>query len=76
MINFCSSPWFHIRLSHSGHYKLCRWNDTASQHHIENTSILDFYNSQDMQKFRKQFLSGDKGTGCDNCYYQESFGKW
>jgi hypothetical protein len=75
MINFCSSPWFHIRLSHSGHYKLCRWNDTASQHHIENTSILDFYNSQDMQKFRKQFLSGDKGTGCDNCYYQESFGK-
>jgi len=73
---FCSSPWFHIRILPNGNYNICRWaNSKNITKNIANTSIQEFYNSNEMQQFRLNFLDGKKQTVCESCYYQDSFEK-
>jgi MoaA/NifB/PqqE/SkfB family radical SAM enzyme len=74
--SFCSSPWFHIRLSYDGSFKVCRWStEYKTQYNIKNTSISEFYNIDEMRLLRTQLLNGEKPNGCATCYYEESFGK-
>lgn len=37
--------------------------------------MLQFYNSEQMQQFRTEFLNGSKPSECNTCYYQDDFGK-
>lgn len=71
--NFCSSPWFHARLTYNGLYESCRWAKNPAR--AAAVSILEFYNSTQMQSLREQLLQGKKPAHCDSCYYEESFGK-
>ena len=74
--SFCSSPWFHIRLSYDGSFKVCRWSTEYKTHYnIKNCSLSEFYNSDEMKILRTQLLNGEKPKGCSTCYYEESFGK-
>jgi MoaA/NifB/PqqE/SkfB family radical SAM enzyme len=75
--SFCSSPWFHLRLSYNGTFHECRWfkNSGVGQANISNTSVMEFYNSDRMQQLRTQLLEGQKPTECNNCYYEDSFDK-
>jgi MoaA/NifB/PqqE/SkfB family radical SAM enzyme len=74
--SFCSSPWFHIRLTYDGSFELCRWaKGYKTNYNIQNTSIRQFYNSDVMNKFRQDLLNGQQPKSCKVCYYEESFGK-
>jgi MoaA/NifB/PqqE/SkfB family radical SAM enzyme len=74
---FCSSPWFHTRLTYNGDFQECRWIKQSSDAaiNVRDTSIIEFYNSERMQQLRTDFLNGKSPVGCSNCYYQDQFGK-
>jgi MoaA/NifB/PqqE/SkfB family radical SAM enzyme len=73
---FCSSPWFHIRLTYDGSYDVCRWSKNgATKFNIRTTSLMEFYNSDAMQQLRLDMLAGNKPVVCEPCYYQDQFGK-
>ena len=71
--SFCSSPWFHVRLTYNGLYESCRWAKTPIRSAAD--SIMQFYNSNQMQNLRQQLLNGGSPEHCASCYYEESFGK-
>jgi pyruvate-formate lyase-activating enzyme len=74
--SFCSSPWFHIRLTYDGSYDVCRWSKHgATDLNIRTTSLMQFYNSEPMRQIRKQLLAGQQPSACEPCYYQDSFNK-
>jgi sulfatase maturation enzyme AslB (radical SAM superfamily) len=73
---FCSSPWFHIRLTYNGDFIPCRWSaQTKTKHNLRNTNILQFYNSEQMRSLRTKLLNGEQPTECSTCYYEDSFNK-
>jgi pyruvate-formate lyase-activating enzyme len=74
--SFCSSPWFHIRLTYDGSYDVCRWSKKGTTDlNIRTTSLMEFYNSDAMRQLRLAMLSGNKHATCEPCYYQDQFGK-
>lgn len=75
--NFCSSPWFHLRLSPEGNYRPCRWGDyeIKSNHHISNTSLSEYLNSNIMSEIRNTMLAGEVPPLCTDCHYESSHGK-
>ena len=74
--NFCSSPWFHFRISYDGTYQPCRWALTPEKkHNIQSTTPVEFYNSQQMRDLRSSLLDGKLPDICKTCNYEESFDK-
>lgn len=75
--NFCSSPWFHIRIDPAGRYLPCRWSShqDATGYTVENTSISEFMNSNIMQGIRAKMLDGDRLSMCSACHYEDSNNK-
>jgi sulfatase maturation enzyme AslB (radical SAM superfamily) len=74
---FCSSPWFHVRLTYDGSFESCRWaNNPSRLHNIKDQTLLQYYNSDQMRVLRQQLLSGQELEHCQTCYYEESFGKF
>ena len=73
---FCSSPWFHLRLTYDGYYETCRWGkNSKTTYNIKDTSILEFYNSDVCKNLRNDLLAGKKLDHCSSCHYEENFGK-
>ena len=73
---FCSSPWFHIRLTFNGDYEPCRWaRRLGATENIRQTTIMQYYNSSEMKSLRLKMLAGETPDECKTCYYEESFGK-
>lgn len=73
---FCSSPWFHLRITYDGSFEKCRWLKTTEHNfNINETSILSYHNSDEMCGFRQDMLDGSAPSECDTCYYQEKFNK-
>lgn len=74
---FCSSPWYHIKITYNGEFKECRWltDQDVPPVNVANTSIMKFYNHERMRKFRSDLLNGVAPNGCSDCYYQDQFGK-
>ena len=74
--SFCSSPWFHVRVSHDGSFEQCRWGkDCKTTNNIKDTSVLQFFNSKDMTQLRTELLNGNSPEICSNCYYEDKFDK-
>lgn len=72
---FCSSPWFHFRLTYDGSYEKCRWLKSAEHtHNISDTKPVHFFDNV-MASFREDFVNGKAPAECETCYYQEQFGK-
>lgn len=73
---FCSSPWFHVRLTYDGSFQSCRWAKSPEKiNSIQNQSLMQYYNSDQMKTLRQQLLMGESPDHCSSCYYEESFGK-
>ena len=82
---FCSSPWFHVGIQPQGEYLACRWSDKDSPYYrflptgedanIATTSILEYFDSDTMRKFRGEFLDGSTPELCKSCYYEDGFNK-
>lgn len=75
--NFCSSPWFHIRIDPAGRYLPCRWSShqDPTGYTVAGTSILEFMNSDIMQGIRARMLDGDDQSMCSACRYQDANNK-
>jgi MoaA/NifB/PqqE/SkfB family radical SAM enzyme len=73
---FCSSPWFHVRLTYDGSFEPCRWaKNPVRSNSFRDQTLMQYYNSDQMKVFRTQLLNGEKPNYCSTCYYEESFGK-
>jgi sulfatase maturation enzyme AslB (radical SAM superfamily) len=73
---FCSSPWFHVRLTYDGSFESCRWGkDLKRDHKFQNETIMQYYNSDQLKLLRRQLLDGESPNHCSTCYYEESYGK-
>jgi MoaA/NifB/PqqE/SkfB family radical SAM enzyme len=74
--SFCSSPWFHLRVLPNGNYNVCRWASSKTiTKNISNTSLIDFYNGEEMSNLRLQLLNGETPDICKSCQYQDKFDK-
>jgi len=79
--NFCSSPWFHIRINPAGYFLPCRWDFFAydlnhtTDHNISNTTISEYMNSDVMQTLRSQLLDGQAVEICKSCRYEDQSDK-
>jgi hypothetical protein len=79
--NFCSSPWFHIRIDPAGNYLPCRWGDqwealaNPTQCNINNTILSEYMNSDQMSQLRLQLLNGEVPKICKSCKYEEQHNK-
>jgi len=73
---FCSSPWFHLRVTYNGDFNPCRWQyNNADGTNLRDTHIMEFYNGTQMRELRKELLEGKKPNRCNDCYYQDQHGK-
>ena len=74
---FCSSPWFHSRLTYNGNYEECRWfkKSNTTPINVKETSLVEFHNSKRMTTLRTDLLAGQSPAGCSTCYYEDSFSK-
>jgi len=74
--SFCSSPWFHLRLTYNGDFEFCRWSKSIdSKDNVRNTSIMQYYNGAEMTQLRGALLDGKEVEACANCYYEDKFDK-
>lgn len=75
--NFCSSPWFHIRINSNGDFVPCRWDfsHAISNHNIKNTSMSEYMNSDVMRKLRIDLLEGNSTTTCASCNHEDTYNK-
>ena len=72
--HFCSSPWIHMRITNSGNFEFCRWqNRSAGAGPV--ASIFDTdpweYFQTSMAKIRQTMLQGTPQGLCNNCYQME-----
>jgi organic radical activating enzyme len=78
--NFCSSPWFHARITNVGTYEYCRaqHKELVRQidftHSIQNQSFKEFFQTS-MAPLRKEFLDGGAPLVCQTCYEMEQHDK-
>jgi MoaA/NifB/PqqE/SkfB family radical SAM enzyme len=74
--SFCSSPWFHLRITPNGNYNNCRFaNSKQINKNISNTSLMDFYNGEEMSQLRTELLNGKTPDICKSCQYQDKLQK-
>ena len=75
--NFCSSPWFHIRINPEGNYVPCRWDFSGptSNHNVSNISLTGYLNSDLMCQLRTQLLQGGDPQTCKYCRYEDQNNK-
>jgi sulfatase maturation enzyme AslB (radical SAM superfamily) len=74
--NFCSSPWYHLRITNSGELRYCRFaiDHSTPRGHIRDQAPLEFFRNG-MTPVRQQMLSGERPAGCRECHVMEQHGK-
>lgn len=78
--NFCSSPWFHMRITNSGTYESCRWQSKDGStrvnfnNNIQTISPLTYFQNN-MSGLRTALLDGVAPDMCNNCYTMEQHNK-
>jgi hypothetical protein len=78
--SFCSSPWLNARITNTGSYEFCRWQqkdpirDLHNKNNIQNQSITDYF-QKTMAPIRQHILTGDRLSDCQDCYDMEAQGK-
>lgn len=75
---FCAAPWFMVRNTNLGQYKLCCIADTEStdfhgktDYNLEDTDIESWTNSEYMRYVRTNLSSGVKIADCNKCWKRE-----
>ena len=78
---FCSAPWLHMRINHSGDYEYCRWQnynnyklDIKGKNNIKNQSTIDYFQNT-VASLRTDLLDGKSLSGCKDCYKMEIHNK-
>ena len=77
--SYCTKPFCQVFTDAANRYRLCA--DAGITKEIKDMNIgttlpLDYFRSPEMDKVREKMLRGEKITGCENCYEQESKTGW
>jgi sulfatase maturation enzyme AslB (radical SAM superfamily) len=72
--NFCSSPWFHMKIAHSGNFEICRWANQPSSRNIRDTTAQEFFQNH-MADVRADMLAGQRLQACHGCQEMEQHRK-
>jgi len=70
---FCSSPWFHARITNNGDYNFCRSQKVKVNNSFDNISDItpiDYFQNK-MEKIRKSMVAGEVIDECSECYRKE-----
>lgn len=77
--NFCSSPWFHMRINNAGSYEYCRWkkHEDSRVNFIDNikTTTPTEYFQTNLAPIRQSLLEGKVLPGCQDCANMEQHNK-
>ena len=75
--NFCSSPWFHMKVGNDGTFHYCRWGENNKNNSgLKNNHPITWFQSSPEQKFLRQgMINGVNNLDCHGCYTMESYGK-
>jgi hypothetical protein len=72
--HFCSSPWIHMRITNSGNFEFCRWQDRSAGAgpvaSIFDTDPWEYFQTS-MAEIRQTMLQGKSQSLCGNCYQME-----
>lgn len=73
--NFCSSPWFHVRIRNNGEIHFCRWalNSTVVGQ-LQKQTPEQFF-TKTMEPIRQKMLAGSVNPDCQPCRVMEQHGK-
>ena len=72
---FCSSPWFHMRITNDGGLVYCRWADQNNTiGNLRDISPGDFF-QKTLAPIRQSMLDGNVVSGCARCVQMESHQK-
>ena len=78
---FCSSPWFHMRITSDGSFNLCRWGRSDNEFHENVANIKttppEVWFQEKVNEFRKEIINGNghETNVCFECYKMEKHGK-
>ena len=75
---FCSSFWNHQMIDTTGKVKPCCrfiWNNNITENTLQEKTIQEIFNSEFMNKLRKDSLEGNQIPGCQRCYQEQEAGK-
>ena len=72
---FCPLPFVHLYAQPSGHVKPCCIAETIYTHNLNNETIDEVFNSEEMKKLRVDMLNGERNKLCDICYLAEDRGE-
>lgn len=73
---FCNTPWYEIQIYWDGSLGICcqesrRLYAESERFNIKETSIVDWFNSAPVRKFRLDMLSEQGTDACSRCYNEE-----
>ena len=70
----CRLPWTSMEVTPMGTYRpCCLYNESIPGLSVQNgNTIADAQHSDYMKNLRQQFLNGEKPTGCNSCWQEES----
>lgn len=77
---FCNSPWYELHIYWDGSLGICcqedhkLYSETDRQYNIATMSIVDWFNSEPVRRFRKSILGNERISECRQCYQAESYG--
>ena len=75
--SFCSSPWFHMRITNQGYYNFCRWQTTkndGNRPNIKNVTPTEYF-QKNMIPIREAMKDGITIEECSLCMEMETHGK-
>ena len=77
---FCNTPWYELHIYWDGSLGICcqeahkLYDESNKQYNISTMTILDWFNSQPVRKFRTNILDNQRLTECSRCYTEEDHG--
>ena len=74
---FCNTPWYELHIYWDGSFGICcqeahkLYPDGSSQYNIKNMTIMEWFNSNPVKKFRSNMLKNSMLTECKRCMLEE-----
>ena len=77
---FCNTPWYELHIYWDGSLGICcqedhkLYDESNEQYNISTMTILDWFNSEPVRRFRTNILGNQRLTECRRCYTEEDHG--
>lgn len=77
---FCNTPWYELHIYWDGSLGICcaeshkLYQSDQTQYNIATMSIMDWFNSEPVRKFRTDMLGSSRLSACARCYQEEDHG--